>query len=268
MALAGALCPRVGASGVAADSLIREQRPIESVYLAEGGYAETLDTYLSPLRYRGGGFGVSGHWSKATPFAPQTIEMEMNGAVRASSTTNPAGNAFTYGLLFNFDWGLNRYWQLDESWRVSAGAAVGTTFGALYMPRNGNNPASAKCDLMLSLRMVGEWNTCIHGFPIRFRDSVTLPSIGVLFSPEYTETYYEIYLGNRQGLVNAGWWGNHFCIDNLLTAELPTGRNRLTVGYRFQVYSSFVNSLNTQIINHSLVVGITLGGGEKRYLRK
>lgn len=247
---------------------LAEKRPITSTYTLEGGYAENLETYLSPLRYKGGAIAVGGNWRKAFPGAPQSMEMEMNASIGGSFTRNPAGNARMYGVSVSYDWGLTRCWDVAAGWRVGAGAALGTELGALYLPRNGNNPATAKADVMLSLRGRAEWTTRIGRLPVRFAECVFLPSVGAMFSPGYGESYYEIYLGNTSGLVHPAWWGNHFCIDNLLSAELATGSRRLTVGYRLKVGSSWVNNLNSRQISHSIVVGVTLGGNDERRMKR
>lgn len=81
--------------------------------------------------------------------------------------------------------------------------------------------------------------------------------VGAFFSPEYGETYYEIYLGNHAGLAHCGWWGNHFRIDNLLAADISLGTVALRVGYHLDFSSGKVHDIVTRHTTHSLVIGLT-----------
>ena len=240
-----------------------QSRPITSTYALEAGFSSMADTYLTPLRYHGARLALSGRWDKMMPANPQRLSMEMNAMVETALDANPAGNANMYDLTLQYDWGMSYVWMPAPSWRVAAGGAAGFAAGVTYLPRNGNNPASAHADIMLSLRARGEWHTRLGRCPVIVADCVTLPTVGAFFSPEYGESYYEISLGNRHGLVHTGWWGNHFRIDNLLSAEFMFAKRSLTVGYRYKVDSSWVNSLNTQRVSHSLVVGVTFGAARR-----
>lgn len=233
-----------------------------ATYAVEGGYAEDLDTYLSPLRYKGGRVALSGNWRHLTAL---DWEMEMNASLSTAFTRSPAKASTMYDFGGSFDWGMNYVMRPSGVWRVSVGAAAGLNLGALYLPINGNNPATAKADVMLSLRARGEWSTRIGRLPVRVADCVTLPSAGAFFSQAFGETYYEIWLGNHCDLAHFGWWGNHFGIDNLLSAELTLAGRQMLVGYRFKVDSSWVNHLNTQRISHSVVIGMTFGRNSKNH---
>ena len=103
------------------------------------------------------------------------------------------------------------------------------------------------------------------GVPITLRYQATLPVAGAFFSPEYEESYYEIYVGNHSGLAHFGWWGNRFDMTNLLTADLHLGSTVLRLGYRNRIETSWINHLNTQIFTHAAVIGV---GGEWLSLRK
>ena len=131
--------------------------------------------------------------------------------------------------------------------------------GAYYLLRNGNNPVQAMATAAISARLSASRPFRIGAIDFLIADKVSVPSLSVFFSPEYGETYYEIYLGNHSGLVHAGWWGNNFRIDNLLSATFDFGRTAAMIGYRFSVDTQWANNLNTKIFTHSLVLGIVPG---------
>lgn len=237
-----------------------ESRPVTSTYSIELGRKNVLATYLSPLHYTGTDFALSGAWSKAMPFAPESAIMHFDATVNFSSLLNPAETAKMVGLNGSFNWGMSWRTQLPASIQATLGGTVGMEGGAYYLLRNGNNPVEAIANLSLALRGSISRPMTIGRLPILLRDEVSLPSLSVFFSPEYGETYYEIYLGNHRGLAHAGWWGNNFRINNLLSATLDFGRTALTIGYRFGAYTQWACNLNTRVITHAFVIGVVPGG--------
>ena len=230
-------------------------RPITQIYMAEIGGASNLDTYLSPLRYRGYGMALAGQWSKALPWMDNRWLMRFDSRIGFSSALNPARNARMLGLDMSVVWGPAFTWRLPMKLRLTAGAAVGMSAGVLYLPRNSNNPASVKADVGLALTVSGAYPFRIGRLNILATDEVRLPTFSVFFSPDYGEPYYEIYLGNHSGLAHCGWWGNHFGIDNLLAFDLDIGPSALRLGYRYSLRSSWINHINTQIQSHAFVIG-------------
>ena len=80
---------------------------------------------------------------------------------------------------------------------------------------------------------------------------------GAFFSPDYGELYYEIYLGNRDNLAHAAWFGNYFRLNNLLTADLRLGSTNLRLGYRGDILSTKENNIVTRRITHTLIIGVS-----------
>lgn len=138
-------------AGRAAETADESRRPIKSRYTLEVGRRHSLCTYLSPLVYHGVDFAVEGEWSKKMPFDPRW-EMQFRGGIEFADTRSPARNSSTLGFEANFSWGMERVWQLPDSWSVSAGGAVGIDGGVLYLRRNSNNPANALARIGLDLR--------------------------------------------------------------------------------------------------------------------
>ena len=237
-----------------------ESRPVTSLYAIEIGHRNVLATYLSPLHYKGGSTTLSGAWSKAMPFSPEKAIMHFDADLSFSSLLNPAQTAKMIGLYGSFNWGMSWRHRLPASIQLTAGGTVGIEGGAYYLLRNGNNPVEAIANTSLSIRASLSRPIRIGRLPVLLRDEVSLPAFSVFFSPEYGETYYEIYLGNHKGLAHAGWWGNNFRIDNLLSATLDFGRTAMTVGYRFDAYTQWACNLNTRVMTHSFVIGVVPGG--------
>lgn len=235
-------------------------RPVTRIYSIERGSSSVLATYLSPLRYTGSATGISGFWTKAMPFSPEKAIMHFNTRLTFDNLTNPAKTASMIGLTGSFSWGMSWRTSLPLGVQATAGGAVGIEGGALYLTRNSNNPVEAIANASLDIRASLARPVKIGRLPILLRDEVSLPTVGAFFSPDYGETYYEIYLGNHRGLCHAGWWGNNFRIDNHLCAILDFGRTAMSVGYRFNAYTQWACSLNTKVFTHCLTIGVIPGG--------
>lgn len=92
--------------------------------------------------------------------------------------------------------------------------------------------------------------------PVRVGEIMTIPTAGAFFCPEYGESYYEIYLGNRHGLAHFGGWWNCSGIDNRLTATLKLGRRSLIVGWHLEWRYFRANGLLTDMLGNSALLGI------------
>ena len=239
--------------GRAQDSL---PRPVTSIYRLEMGGANARSTYLSPLRYSGSFFGAGGEWTKAFRKNPDHLVMTFAGEMNFRNMLNPPHSARMLGLDARFNWGMAYRWRLPYNLQLMAGGMLDIDGGALYLTRNGNNPvtvlASAGIDLDVSL----SYHFNIGKLPILISDRIQLPTLGAFFCPQYGETYYEIYLGNYNGLAHCGWWGNNFGIGNMLSVKLDFGRTAMEIGYRYDYRSFFANNLVTRTALNSFVIGV------------
>ena len=242
------------------DETVSSSRPVTGIYALSFGAKNLLATYLSPLHYKGTSFGAEGNWSKAMPFNPRHAVMEFEAMINFSNLLNPAKTARMIGFEGSFSWGMA--WRTYLPWKIqfTAGGAVSLKGGAYYLARNSNNPVQVNANPSIDVTASVSRAFKIGKLPILVCDKVRLPSLGMFFSPEYGETYYEIYLGNRHNLIHPGWWGNNFCIDNLFMICLDFGKTAATIGYRFNATTQWANSLNTKIFTNSLVIGVIPGG--------
>lgn len=238
------------------DSIATLPRPVTSVYRYEVGRTVTHAQYLSPVAYSGTSMSFGGQWTKALPQQPERLVMDFNGGVDFQDQLNPAKTYRMYGLQGNFSWGLQRRWRLPGNWQVGVGGDAEVLGGVLYLAKNSNNPVQAIASLDLALTASASYRFSVGKIPILVSDRLRLPSLGVFFNQEYGETYYEIYLGNHSGLAHCGWWGNRFCIDNLISFQLDLGRTALELGYRYSLTTQWANSTSTRLSTNAFVIGV------------
>lgn len=235
-------------------------RPVTGVYGVESGSINALSTYLSPLPYKGADIGIYGTWSKAMPFAPASAIMTFDSHASMGRMENPAHTALMLDLDLDFNWGMGWRKRLPSNFQVTCGGNIDANGGLLWLPRNGNNPVAARAFINLGADASISWRWKIGRLPVLFSDRARLPLAGIFFSPEYGETYYEIYLGNHSGLARFGYPGNHFSLSNLFSVNLDFGRTAMQVGYRFEADTSWASHINTHIFRHFLVIGVIPGG--------
>lgn len=238
------------------ENIENHSRPVTSVYALEIGYARAFSTYLSPLGYEGTDYALEGTWTKDFQRWSDRCMMRFEGGIDVQNLLNPSKNGRMLNLTGRFGWGLLWQTRFARNFHATAGPMLDIYGGAMYLPRNGNNPVtalgSAGFDIAGSLSWEGKWGR----LPVRIADEIRIPSISAFFCPGYGESYYEIYLGNHKDLVHAGWWGNAFGIDNLLSLRLKLGRTGLQVGYRFDVRRFKANNLDTQLMRHVFHIGV------------
>lgn len=255
--LSVALLATTGLRAAAADSETEPLRPVTSAYCFEIGSASMADSYLTPLTYRGWSGAFAYERMQAMKFSPADWVMQLQARFELDRGRNGADNATMWRVSGDFEWGMFRRWTLAKGLTVAAGGSTGIDIGCLYNARNSNNPASAKAAWTVNVSGYGVWNTSVGRLPVTMRYQPTIPLAGIFFSPEYDELYYEIYLGNHDGLVHFAWPGSRFAMTNLVTADLHFGSTSLRLGYRGTILSSKANNLVTNIYTHSFLIGVS-----------
>ena len=233
-------------------------RPVTASYTVGVGSSHLTDTYLSPISYSGWSTSLAYRRMQAAPFSPGRLTMMLDLSATLDRARNPARNSTMWGALLRLEWGLARRWTPVPSLTLAAGGTLSAEGGVIYNARNGNNPASAKGAVTLNLTGYAAWNVRVGRLPVTLLYRPTLPLAGAFFSPDYGELYYEIYLGNRSGLVHAAWPGSWFNLDNLVAADLHLWRGTsLRVGYQGRVHSSKASGIVNNISRHTFIIGIT-----------
>ncbi len=250
---------------VAADSIppvAVAERPVMSMFMVDCGHESLLDTYVSPVTYRGANVRLGYERMQAMRFNPRHWVMQLEAGVDYGNLKNPAGNHTEHSLMAECRWAMMRRWTdvAIGGLQVQAGGMTQFRGGIIYNPINSNNVVSVKLHWNVGVNALAAYTVGRNRrVPVTLRCQVTMPVAGVFFSPEYDESYYEIYVGNRKGLANFGWWGNRFDMTSLLTADLHLGGTVLRVGYRGRIATSWIKQINCHEFTHSFVLGI---GGE------
>lgn len=231
-------------------------RPVSDFYRLEIGASSARATYLSPLRYHGTEYTASGLWTKALPFSPRHAVMDFDAAIHFASLLNPAHSASMLKVGADFHFGMGWRKGIARNMQITVGGNVGFDIAALYLSRNSNNLVAVQAWTGVGLNASYSYRFKIGKIQAIAADRLQMPLLGAFFMPGYTESYYEIYLGNHRGLAHFAYPGSHIAINNLASLTLSLGRAGLEVGYRFDFRDSHANNLSINTAIHSLVLGI------------
>lgn len=232
-----------------------------SFLMAGAGSNRQLDTYLSPMQYSGYGITVLGGRERMTRMAKGHLSYftQLQGAF--SSTMNPAKTAKELGARVAYDAGWHYNWHPASGLILKAGGLLGADAGFLYNARNGNNPAQGRGSADLSISAGGSYTFKIKKLPLTARYQADMPMVGCMFSPQYGQSYYELWQGNRDHNVVFSHPGNALSFRHQLSLDFVFHTTTMRIGYLGDVRQSHVNGIKTHDISHSFVIGYV------RYLR-
>ena len=166
------------------------------------GFTNVFDTYLSPQEYTGIDFRVSRESMRMTKWMDGKLSLQSFFQADLGYTHNKVDNNNTFSALANWNYGLHYNFPITSNFKLLAGGLADLNGGFVYNLRNTNNPASARAYINLDASGMAVWDLRIKNYPLTLRYQVNLPLMGVMFSPHYGQSYYEIFsLGNSSGVV-------------------------------------------------------------------
>ena len=211
------------------------------------GFTNVFDTYLSPQEYKGIDFRISRETIRMTKLFDGNVSVQNFFQADIGYTHNRADNNNTFSGLVNWNYGLHYQFRLTENFKLLAGGLIDANGGFVYNLRNTNNPASARAYVNLDASGMAIWHLKIKRYPMVLRYQVNLPVMGVLFSPHYGQSYYEIFsLGNAGGVIK---------FTSLLSIDLPIGYTKMRFSYLADLQQYKVNNIKTHTYSHVFMVG-------------
>jgi len=235
---------------------VLKRRPTERSLLVGAGKTNQLDTYLSPMEYTGVQVSVFVQRERMTHLANHHISFQSTFHGAFTSTDNPAGTAKYLGGRLAYDAGWHYHYSPLQNLDLKAGALVGADAGFLYNDRNGNNPAQGRFSLDLSLSAGASYAFRIKKLPLRAAYQADLPMVGMMFCPEFGESYYEISQRGVGHDIICAHPGNAMNLRQLLTLDFRLPRVTLRVGYLCDIRQQNARSLKYHDVSHSLMFGL------------
>ena len=239
-----------------------KQHPLRENALMLGiGYTDILDTYLSPEKYRGTDLRFLSHTRREKDSTYLVHQLLHEGCI--ATADNRSGNGGEIGGGYTFAYSLLRKWQMPVGschLRLLAGGTAELSVGFLYNTRGSNNPAQARLALLLKPTVAADFDFRLfrrQQRPFTLHYEASAPLCGLMFSPNYGQSYYEIFSRGNY---------DHNCVPTTI-ASTPSLRQMLTldfralhttwrIGYLGDWRQASVNNLKQHTYTHALVFGI------------
>lgn len=238
-----------------ADSLAKT-RFVTRATMYGAGFTNVYDTYLSPQEYKGVDFRILRESMRMTKWMDGNVSLQSFFQADFGYTHNRVDNNNSFSGLANWNYGLHYNFRITPNFKLLAGGLIDLNGGFVYNLRNGNNPAQARAYVNLDASGMAIWDLKIKNYPISLRYQVNLPFAGVMFSPNYGQSYYEIFtLGNWGGVINFTSLHNQPSVRQMLTVDFPVGKAKMRLAYLWDAQQSKVNDIRTHTYSHVFMVG-------------
>lgn len=257
IALLSLLIPAMTKAQYAINDTIRTERIV--VKSAQFGISlqNNYDTYLSNYEYTGGGlhFNHESFRDARTGNYKWKYQILFNSRIGLNAQE---GNLQLSGIV-GYSWSGYHPFNIGKRLKLLAGAQIQLEGGALYNMSNGNNPVSAK--LRTALAASG---MAIYHFPVLksewiVRYQLDIPLIGVMFTPEFGQSYYEISLGHLGKIASFTHPINNPSWRHMLSLDIPLHAKHhsttLRISYIADLYQSDINYIRCHMYHHAVTFG-------------
>lgn len=244
------------------DTVLRKDRQrlkTNNTLSASIGTSNMYDTYLSPLEYKGFSIHLMYEQMRETNWFDRRFYKQQVFEIDFSKGDNPSKNVSEYWFLASYRLGGHYQVYSSDGLRIGVGGLWDINAGVLYNERNGNNPATARAYSNLNLSLQASYK--LEKLAIRWQ--IDTPFMGVLFSPKYGQSYYEISLGNTVEIVNFTSLHNQRALRSYLTVDIPINTYTIRIGYLGSWYQTKVHDIQTHHYTNSFVIGFPIEGTKK-----
>jgi len=220
------------------------------------GQSAVIETYLSPYKYSGTNYRLIFESERDSKDGLSTYQHSISLDYAKASNYSDRGLNHTGFIEYSFSC-LRKVISTDKL-HAKIGCAPDFLIGAIYNVRNDNNPIEAKVNLNLDLAGRLDYRFRYKQVPFVLSYDLRMPIVGAGFSPDYGQSYYEIFeLGNRSNIVHLLSLHNQWTFNNRMLLEFPVGKNSLKVGYLLNLYQTRINNIETSVLSHNFMIGIS-----------
>lgn len=235
---------------------LRSNKVITNAQMVGIGGVQILDTYLSPEEYSGTELRYVSHTVRQRENSRWCRLLVHQGSF--SSSENRASNGNYVAGAYTFTYGLHRNWQfMGGRMNVRAGGQADLSGGFLYNTRNGNNPAQARLSLNVAPSAAVSYRFNIGSVPLRAQYEASVPLFGVMFCPNYGQSYYEIFTrGNYDRNCVPTTIGSAPSLRHMLTVDVTLHKTTLRVGWLGDWRQAKVNNLKYHEYSNLFMIGL------------
>ena len=222
------------------------------------GPTRVLDTYISQEKFSGTGFTYLYIRDGKKPGKrwQNTIEHELD----LSKTRDRSGSTSMLEGNYNLYWGRHYQWLLCENrLKLQAGGLANANLGFLYDMSSSNNPAQARIALNIMPTGIATYGFTLGQQQFSLRYELDVPLVGLMFSPNYGQSYYEIFTrGNYDRNVVPTTFVSAPTFRQILTLDWKASEKwALRIGYLGNYQQADINHLKQHIYTHRVLLGIS-----------
>ena len=219
------------------------------------GYTNLLDTYLSPVEYKGMEIRLLGENMRMTTLMDGHVSSQSMFQLYFSITNNSPNTSNEWGGILNGSQAWHYQWELGNL-KLMAGPMIDVNIGFLYNARNTNNPAQAIANMNIDASGMAVYHFFFKRRPLIARYQLDIPFAGMMFSPDYGQSYYEIFeLEHSDRNVVFTSLHNRPSFRQFLTLDVPVRNSCIRIGYMCDIQQANVNHIKSHQWSHTLMVG-------------
>ncbi len=227
------------------------------------GWANVFDTYLSPQAYHGIEFRFMRESMPDAYLYPSHRSWLRQSLFQGftSYTKHPSGDNTEISIMGEWRWGYLYNFKTKTfcpQLELQAGGQLYGQGGLIYNLANGNNPVALKLGVGIGATGTAAYHFDLGKRSFTARYQLFVPTLGVLFSPHYGQSYYEIFsLGNSGGVVHFASLYNQPSFWQHLSLDFPLFRKTtLRLSYVADIRQTKVYDLKYHQWSHCFLLGI------------
>lgn len=220
------------------------------------GSSRLLDTYLSPIEYTGPSFHILRESLRKTHWLDGRVTTQSVLQGDFFFTQNPMQTGSEMGGNIDYSQGWHYNWEIGQGLRLMLGGVGNASLGCIYNSRNSNNLAQAKAGINIGASVMAIYQFKFKKTPFTARYQMNMPLIGAAFTPNYGQSYYEIFSqGNYDRNIRFVYPGNAPSFRQLLSFDFQVFSFTLRVGYLCDIRQSQLNNLKYHSYSHVFMLG-------------
>lgn len=227
----------------------------KTTYMIGVGTTEIFDTYLSQEHFSGTGITFLATTQRLNTGRRWTTLMEHQAHL--ATADDRSGDSDELQGDYSFFFGRMRSFNVLPSLTVEVGGMAVANAGFIYNTSNGNNPAQARLSLNLMPTATATWRFRLFNRLSALRYETQLPLVGVMFSPNYGQSYYEIFSrGNYDHNIVPTTLASAPNMRHQLMADINIGpATTIRFGYLGDLQQAKVNNLKSHIYSNHFMIG-------------